>query len=152
MTVKLTMSDICAVTNYSRHQVRALLESLPIYAVSDGSPRVAREFTKHDLLVLCVAAQLEQNYGLQRSAIAAVIREIYSELFGPRSANPAPLLHLTIVPPTATYLAERQDGRDGITIALQPIFEKVESHLGLSMPLQQVLFPAVPAILAARKK
>lgn len=126
---KITIVDIGEVTGYSRDQLHGLLKKLPPYAEYAGSPRVAREFTRHDVLVLSVAVHLEQKHGLQRAAIAAVIEQVYAELRGPRPANPSPLLHISIDPPSAIYLAEKHIEDEGTVVALGPLFRQVDDYL-----------------------
>lgn len=145
MARKLTQSDIEAVTEYNRNQVRGLLDSLPRYANAPKSPRVAQVYTPHDLLALSLAACLERTFRLQRVAISEVFDAIHGELGGPRPQNPSPLLHISIEPPTAAYVTDQQPAREGITIALGPIFEKVDSHLGIAQPKQHEMFPVADA-------
>lgn len=126
---KITIVDIGEVTGYSRDQLHGLLKKLPLYADYAGSARVARTFTRHDVLVLSVAVRLEQTHGLRRAAIAAVIEQIHAELRVPRPTNPAPRLHISIDPPTATYLAEKQIEDEGTVVALGPLFRQVDDYL-----------------------
>lgn len=152
MARKFTASDIEEVTGYSRNQARGLLDNLPRYANAPKLPRVAQEYTPHDLLVLGVAAYLERTCHLQRAAIAVVFDAIHDELRGPRPQNPSPLLHVTIEPPAAAYLADQQAAREGIVIALGPIFEKVDSHLGIAPSKQHEMFPVANADGLTRKQ
>lgn len=152
MARKLTQSDIEAVTGYSRNQVRGLLDSLQRYANIPKQQRVAQEYAPHDLLAVGVAACLERTHRLQRSAIAEVFDAIYDELRVPRPPHPSPLLHITFEPPAAAYLADQQAARGGITVALGPIFEKVDGHLGLAPPKQHEMFPVANAVGLVRKQ
>lgn len=129
MARKITIVDLSAVTDYSRDQLHGLLKKLPMYAEPAGSPRVARTYSRHDTLVISVAVRLEQKHGLQRAAIAAVIEQIYAELRGPRPTNAAPMLHISIDPPSATYLAERHIEGEGTVVALGPVFQRVDEYL-----------------------
>lgn len=126
---KITIVDIGEVTGYSRDQLHGLLKKLPLYAEYAGSARVAREFTRHDVLVLSVAVRLEQTHGLRRAAIAAVIEQIHAVLRGPRPTNPAPRLHISIDPPAAIYLAEKHVEDEGTVVALGPLFRRADDYL-----------------------
>lgn len=145
MARKLTQSDIEAVTGYNRNQARGLLDNLPRYANAPKLARVAQEYSPHDLLAVSVAACLERTHRLQRPAIAEVFDAIYDELYGRRPTNPSPLLHVSFEPPSAAYLADQQAAREGITVAMAPIFEKVDSHLDFDRPRQPDLFPVADA-------
>lgn len=150
---KITTADICEVTGYNRDQLRGLLQKLPIYADHLGSPRVAREFTRHDLVVLSIAVRLQMKHGLQRSAVAAVVDQIHEELRGPRSANPSPLLIISFDPPSATYLTDRSIEKEGTVVALEPVFRQVDDYLDggpIENNLQSSL-PFGPSIVSQRK-
>lgn len=145
MARRLTLTDIEAITGYTRNQARGVLDSLPQYANAPKLERVAQEYTPHDLLVVSVVACLERTHRVQRSAIAEVFEAIYKELHGPRPQNRSPLLHVTFEPPTAVYCSDQQVVSEGITVALGPIFEKVDSHLGIFLPKQHEMFPVTDA-------
>lgn len=126
---KITTADICAVTGYNRDQLHGLLKKIPLYADYLGSPRVAREFTRHDLLVLSVAVRLEMKYGLQRAAVAAVTDQIYAELRIPKATKHSPFLLISIAPPSATYITEKGIEREGTFVALEPVFKQIDNYL-----------------------
>lgn len=128
--MKITAAHVCKVTGYNRDQLRGLLQKLPPFAEGAASPRIAREFSRHDLLVLCVAVRLETKHGLKRTTVAAVIEQIQAELRGPRPANASPLLRISIDPPSATYLAEKYVEGEGTVVALGPVFQQVDDYFG----------------------
>jgi hypothetical protein len=150
---KITVADICEVTGYSRDQLHGLLKKLPLYAEPAGSPRVAREFTRHDVLVLSAAVRLEKNHGLQRSAIAAIIERIHAELLGPRPTNPAPFLLVSVDPPVATYLMEKERASEGTLVALGPLFRKLDDYLDGEPAgrCPQIPLPFGPSLAAQRR-
>lgn len=127
--IKFTAADICHVTGYNRDQLRGLLQKLPPYADHPGAPRVAREFSRHDLLVLSVVVRLEMKHGLQRAAIASVVDQIHAALRGPRPLNSSALLIVSIDPPSVTYLATQCDAEEGTVVALAPVFQQVDGYL-----------------------
>lgn len=140
---KITAADICEVTGYTRDQLRGLLQKLPPYADRAGSPRIAREFSRHDLLVLSIAIRLEAKLGLQRAAIGAVVEQIYAELHKPRAMTPSPLLHISLDPPSITYLTNKQVEIEGTMIALEPVFKLVDDYLDGDIA-ENVLQPSLP--------
>lgn len=126
---KLTIADVSEVTGYNRDQIRGLLDNLPPFAFHPSAPRIAREFTRHDLLVLAVVVRLEVTHGLKRAAVAAVVESIQEALRGPRSREPFPMLRISLDPPSAVCLMERQIDEEGTVVALNPIFQQVDSYL-----------------------
>lgn len=126
---KITAADICEVTGYNRDQLRGLLQKLPLYLEHPRSPRVAREYTRHDLVVLSVVVRLETKHGLQRAAVAAVVEQIDRELRGPRPTNPSRMLLVSIDPPSVTHLAEKYTDEEGTVVALGPVYKQVDDYL-----------------------
>lgn len=126
---KITMSDACEVTGYTRDQMRGMLRDLPLFA-PPSSPRTARTFTRNELLVICVVAVLESRYGLRRGAIVNLIPALMSTLQGPRVANKTAHLNLVIDPCSVTYLPDNTAGLEGIILPLGSIFERVDHYLG----------------------
>ncbi len=126
---KITVADIGEVTGYNRDQLRGLLQKLPLYADHSGYPRVAREFTRHDLVVLSVVVRLEQRHGLQRAAIAAVVEKLEAELRGLRPSNSPPFLRVLIDPPSVTYLTDKHGNEEGTVVALESVFQQVDDYL-----------------------
>lgn len=150
---KITIADICAVSGYNRDKLHGLLKSLPLYAEHHGSARVAREFTRHDVLVLSIAVCLETKYGLQRAAVAAVVDQIHAELLGPRPTRSSPLLRISVDPPSAEYFSESSVAKEGTIVALEPVFKKIDAYLDFdsveSNP--QPSLPFGPSLATKRK-
>lgn len=150
---KITAADICEVTGYNRDQIRGLLQKLPLYAEQPGAPRVAREYTRHDLVVLSVVVRLETKQGLQRAAVAAVVEQIDRELRGPRPTNPSRMLRVSINPPSVTYLAEKYNDEEGTVVALEPVFKQVDDYLDgdVTENYLQASLPFGPSLASHRR-
>jgi len=125
----LTVSDLLAVSHYTRDQMRGLLDALPAYASRDAKVRIARQYTAHDLLVIAACSFLEARYGLQRSAVSAFSEQLASVLSGPRPVSPSPYLLLTFAPPEVLYVESLEEIQEGLLIPLTPIFLAVDSYL-----------------------
>lgn len=125
----LTVSDLLAVSHYTRDQMRGLLDSLPAYAARDSKVRIARKYTAHDLLVVAACSFLESHYGLQRSAVAGFSEQLGSVLSGPRPVSSSPYLLLTFAPPEVLYVESLEELREGLLVPLIPIFLAVDSYL-----------------------
>ena len=76
----LTMADLMAISEYTRDQMRGLLDAIPAYASRNTQVRVAKQYTAHDLLVVRTCVQLESRYGLQRGAVAGLSDALRSAL------------------------------------------------------------------------
>jgi hypothetical protein len=131
MAKRLKASDIYKEVNYTRNQLRGLLDELGYTLESDGEtqPRVARTYSPHDFLVILIACELETNYGLRRNAIASLIPYIASELSGPRSVTKQPKLVLSLNPVTVQYLDVDVNINSGFVLPLAEIFSRVDLHL-----------------------
>jgi hypothetical protein len=150
---KLTIADLSEITGYSRDQVRGLLDSLPPYVDHPSSPRIAREFTRHDLLVLSVVVRLETKHGLKRSAVASVVEQIQEALRGPRSGNLAPMLRISLFPPSVTSRVEKYIDEEGTVVALDPILQQVDSYLDgeVAETNRQPSLPFGPSLASHRR-
>jgi hypothetical protein len=125
----LTMSDLLAVSGYTRDQMRGLLDAIPTYAVRDTKARIAKQYTAHDLLVLAACARLENRYGLQRATVAGFSEQLRQVLSGPRPISTAAHLLLTFEPPEVRYVEEPLGLLEGLLIPLPPIFQAVDEYL-----------------------
>lgn len=133
--IPITAIDISKVTGYSRNQVRGLLDELPIYSDQKTEPRVAREFSRSDLIVLAVVHLLEARIGIRRKAVATIVEPLRQALSGPKKINRNARLLIFIDPPAVSYLATNSSpSQDGILISLGPIFERVDEHLNFGLP------------------
>ncbi len=152
MNKRLKASDVYKEVNYTRNQLRGLLDELGYKFEGDDEmqPRVARTFSPHDFLVILIACELESNYGLRRNAIASVLPQIASELSGPRPVAVQPKLLLSFKPLAARY----EDGdvfvNSGVVLPLTKIFSRVDFHLqqvGSALPTNQKIFNFGPSLI-----
>lgn len=127
----LTTADVVEVTGYTRDELHAILRCLWPYCEAVPNPRVARVFEPRDLLVLCVTRVLEHDLGLRRVSVASLGRALHQALSGPRKINPNARLVVTVEPPQVLYVAQASTDRQGVVVALGPLFEKVDSYLSV---------------------
>ncbi len=125
----LTVSDLLAISGYTRDQMRGLLDAIPAYASRNTSVRVAKRYTALDLLVVRACSQLEHRYGLQRGTVADFSDALRSVLSGPRPASVTTHLLLTFEPVDARYVEATESVSEGLIIPLAPIFQVVDDYL-----------------------
>lgn len=150
MPRRLTAADVCAVTGYSRDQLHAILKCLWPYSEASSSPRVAREFMPKDLLILSVTQVLENEFCLRRGAVARLGPQLQMALSGPREINRSSVLVIAVQPPRVDYADEQLVDHHGVTVALGPLFEKVDAHLSFDGQLTLQLGPGL--VQPARKR
>lgn len=126
----MTSADVCDVTGYSRHQLQGLLRELPLYSKQQTAPRIAREFTHSDMVILAVVHMLEAGHRVRRDAIASIIRLLRKALIGPKAVNRDARLLISFDPPAVNYLTGDAPVQDGIVMSLGPIFQRVDTYLG----------------------
>lgn len=129
MPRRLTTTDVCTVTGYSRDELHATLKALWPYNEEKGSPRVAREFTARDLVVLSVTQVLEHRFGLKRTALGTIGQHLRTALSGPKEVSKKARLVISIDPPSVEYINTSITEREGMVVALGHIFEKVDGYL-----------------------
>lgn len=155
MARKLTAADVREVSGYSRNELRAVLDELPHYRKRGGQARVAREFTRHDLIVLSVIYVLETQYGIRRSAIAQIFMPLRTALSGPKRLNREARLLISIVPPVVSYVETTTKCLEGILVSLEVVFDRVDGYLGSHLDgvtdLQGDL-KLGPAVISSRKR
>lgn len=125
----LTMSDLLAISGYTRDQMRGLLEAIPAYASRNSQVRVARQYSAQDLLVVRTCSQLESRYGLQRSAVASFSDALRSVLSGPRPLSSMARLLFTFEPMNVRYVEVTEAIEEGLVLPLAPIFHSVDEYL-----------------------
>lgn len=125
----LTVSDLLAVTRYTRDQMRGLLDAIPAYASRDTKVRVAKHYAAHDLLVITACSFLETRYGLQRSAVSSFSEQLRSVLSGPRPISTSAHLMLNFDPREVRYVESVDEIQEGLIIPLSPIFQAVDEYL-----------------------
>lgn len=149
MPRRLTVSDVCEVTGYTRDELHATLKVLWPYNEAPAAPRVAREFTARDLVVLSVTQVLEQRFGLRRSALARIGEPLRTALSGPKEVSKKARLVISIEPPSVEYVNLSITEREGLVVALGPIFEKVDGYLTFD---GQGLLPLAPDVVPVKNK
>lgn len=130
MARKLTTRDVCEVSGYSKEELRALSAAIGLHKNQNVQPRVAREYTRQDLLVIAVIRELETSYGIRRTAISEIYKSLRTALSGPKPINRKARLFLTVIPPTVTYVNAIADVSGGILLGLQKVFDRVDAHFG----------------------
>lgn len=132
----ITMSDLCELTGYSRHQLRSLLDELPRFSNRHAAARVARVFSNHDVMLLAVLCRLESGYGLRRDVVAALCEPIAASLLAPRQVSSKACLVIDLCRMSCNRADSVPLIDDGLIVALEPIFLNIDSYL-LPEPLVQ---------------
>ena len=125
---QLTITDLCRVTDYTRDQMRGLLD-LTLPQRSSKGARVAREFRAQELIFVAVMAELETRYGIKRGHVVAVAKRLSQTLSGPKPLNRQARLVVTFEPPKVTYVDETNPVLDGVILSLGPIFDRVDQYV-----------------------
>lgn len=152
---KITTTDVCKVTGYSRHQLRGLLAELPVYSGQKTEARVAREFTHADLVTLAVVHTLETSHRARRDAVASISNLLRKALTGPKTVNRGARLLISYEPPAVSYLTSESLPQDGTLVSLGPIFQRVDTYMGHGRPYTEKLqteFSLGPTLVSSRKK
>ena len=151
--IELKISELAAVTDYSRFQLDGLLKQ--VFANSLGKKAGSqRTFSPHDLLVVAVVCEIEQKYGVGRKTLALASVALRRTLTGPRGANRDARLLITFSPPAAVYLAADAPVAEGLVVRLGTLFAKVDEFLGVSGPGRegvQTALPLNPGIVATQR-
>lgn len=126
---KITVADACEITGYTRNQMRALLRDLPAFGSLDGTTKSARTFTRHELLLICVIAEMETRFGIRRTAIGGLVQKLADALQVPRAVGMTARLDILFAPPSVTYSTAGGPVAEGVIIPLGPIFERIEQYL-----------------------
>lgn len=152
MVKRLKAADVYKEANYTRNQLRGLLEELDYKFEGDGEtqPRVARTYSPHDFLIILIACELESNYGLRRNAIASLLPLIGGELSGPRPIAKQPKLLLGLNPLAVRYVDAEVSVNSGFVLPLAGIFTRVDLHLqqtGSSLPTSQTTLNFGPSLI-----
>lgn len=111
-------------------------------------------FSSHDLLIVAVACEIEQRYGVKRPVLALIGEELRKTLTGPRVVNRDARLVVSFTPPTVTYLLPDTDVREGLVLPLGGLFAKVDEYLGVSgfgVDGDQTTLPLTPAVVRSHR-
>lgn len=138
----ITMTDLCELSGYTRHQMRGFLGELPMYCKRKGNARVAIEYSTHDLLIVTVCCRLETRYGIKRQTVCGFADGIARILGGPDRVRQSGRLVLKFDPIQVDYVEQlgTQIG-DGVVVALEPVMALIERHLapvGRPVPKHQM--------------
>lgn len=142
----LKMADACAVSGYTRDQMRALLRDLPSFTIDQGSGR-NRTFTRVELLTIAIISQMEQRYGIRRAAIGAIIKQLLETLQTPRAIDPLACLVIIAGDSFVLYAQLSESVAEGLVIPLAPIFDQLDTYLGVTSPQKQMEIGFGPSAL-----
>lgn len=123
------MSDLLAISGYTRDQMRGLLDAMPAFSGRDTRVRVAKQYSAQDLLVIRACSQLESRYGLQRAIVAGFSDQLRTVLLGPRPVSAMVRLLLTFSPVDVRYVEAPEGIVEGLLVPLAPIFQAVDEYL-----------------------
>lgn len=149
-TRTLKMADACAMSGYTRDQIRSLLRDLPKFVYNQSKGRNTT-FTRAELLVISVLTELETRYGMKRAAIAKVVDPLLSTLQQPRNLNQAARLNIVFSEGIVNYLPEDVFIQEGLIVPLGPIFRKLDSYLGAIPQDEQLFLSLGPSVVHGKK-
>lgn len=130
MSRPITMTDLCELSGYTRHQMRGFLGELPMYGKRKGNARVAIEYSTHDLLIVTMCCRLETLYGIRRQTVCSFAEGIARILGGPDRVIRSGRLILKYDPIQVDYVDQLGPQiSDGIVVALEPVITLIERHL-----------------------
>jgi len=133
----LKMADACSISGYTRDQMRALLRDLPAFTGDQGAGR-SRVFTRVELLAIAVISFMEQRYGIKRAAIGTILDQLLETLQVPREVDPYACLVIITGVPSVSYAQLNETVSEGLVIPLAPIFDRLDTYLGVKTPQSQV--------------
>ena len=130
VSTRITISDLSGVTGYSRHQIHGLLRHLPGYGRRRvARQRVAREYTRHDVVILAVCCELEAVYRVRRDAIAQLLPELKRALAGPRALATEARLIIRFDPASVQYIDGQGEVQAGLVMPLQDLLRRIDGRL-----------------------
>lgn len=142
----LKMADACAISGYTRDQMRALLRDLPSFTIDQGSGR-NRTFTRVELLTIAIISHMEQRYGIRRAAIGTIIKQLLETLQTPRVVDPLACLVIIAGDSFVLYTQLGESVAEGLVIPLAPIFDQLDTYLGVKTPQKQMEIGFGPSAL-----
>ncbi|MFK5950271.1 MAG: hypothetical protein QM500_16040 [Methylococcales bacterium] len=142
----LKMADACAVSGYTRDQMRALLRDLPQFTVNQGSGR-SRIFTRVELLAIVIISFMEQRYGIKRAAIGDILEQLLSTIQSPREVDPQACLIIIASEGSVLYTQLNETVDEGLVIPLAPIFDQLDTYLGAKTSQKQIEISFGPSVL-----
>lgn len=133
----LKMADACAISGYTRDQMRAVLRDLPAFTADRGTGR-NRIFTRVELLTISIIAFMEQRYGIKRSAIGSILDQLLTAIQSPREIDPLACLVVVTGEMSVSYSRLNENVEEGLVIPLAPIFERLDTYLGAKTEKKQL--------------
>lgn len=140
------MADACAISGYTRDQMRALLRDLPSFTADQGNGR-NRIFTRAELLTIAVIAFMEQRYGIKRSAIGAIVGQILTVIQSPRAIDGLACLVIITGEASVSYSRLNESVNEGLVLPLAPIFDRLDIYLGAKTSERQINIAFEPSAL-----
>lgn len=147
---KISVSDVCELTGYTRNQLRGLLRDMPSFVCHEPLPRSGRTFTRGELVVLCVITEMEATYGMRRASIGTVLQPLLSAIQTPRSPGRKSVLNVVMVSQTVLHLDSPNFATEGLIVPLEPIYERIEKYLGAHPDSDQIELALGPVMVAHR--
>lgn len=142
----LKMADACAISGYTRDQMRALLRDLPSFKSEQDTGR-NRIFTRAELLTIAVIAFMEQRYGIKRSAIGAIVEQLHAVIQSPRVVDRLACLVIVTGESSVSYSRLNETVNEGLVLPLAPIFDRVDTYLGAKTSEKQIEIAFGPSVL-----
>lgn len=142
----LKMADACAVSGYTRDQMRALLRDLPTFTTDQGSGR-GRVFTRVELLTIAIIAIMEQRYGIKRAAIGGILEQLLAVIQSPRVVDHLACLVIVTGEAAVSYARLNQSTEEGLIVPLAPIFDRLDTYLGAKTQQEQIEIAFGPSVL-----
>jgi hypothetical protein len=140
------MADACAISGYTRDQMRALLRDLPSFCVDQVSGR-NRTFTRVELLTIAIIAFMEQRYGVKRKAIGMILDDLINTIQSPREIDPQACLIIITGDQSVSYSRLNETVEEGLVVPLAPIFERLDTYLGAKSTEHQMEINFGPSAL-----
>ena len=144
----LKMADACAVSGYTRDQMRGLIRDLPSFIADQGLGR-NRIFTRAELLSIAIIAEMEQKYGLKRTAIGSIVRSLINLIQLPREVDHLACLVVITGNQSVSYSRLDQSINEGLVIPLAPIFDQLDTYLGAKVPQKQIEIAFKPSAISS---
>lgn len=126
--------------------MRALLRDLPPFTADQGTGR-RRVFTRVELLAIAVISFMEQRYGIKRSAIGAILERLLEKLQAPLEVDPIACLVIVTGEASVSYTRLNEVVAEGLVIPLAPIFDRLDTYLGVKTPQKHMEISFGPSAL-----
>lgn len=101
------------------------------------------------MVVLCVTRALENHAGMRRTAVAKLGQALRASLSGPKVVSKKARLVISIDPLRVEYVDLSITEKEGVVVALGPIFEKVDGYLTREA---QSMLPFTTDLFSSRSK